>query len=292
MKLDTTVTGDKTDVIDTIREYFKTHDPAHKYTGKSHLRSFEKYYLSSNMKLWVALYDKVKGFDAQSAKNRADKVEIYCENDEHVWGIAKALNYLWEKEKRGAWATLKRGRRIKEGGMFANLDWEKIKKAFNVGEDECKATWNRWLQPGPTQPSSPPSTPSSFEIPSPPPPTTDPSAYEAPPPDIVTTLQPPTAPPPPPPTDLPPPPPPTITPPSPFTSMPPTKTPPPPTVTPPSPFSSVPPPATSPAAAPPLKEYRCPGCDAPLSTQKIANLQKGLSCICENCFEVILPETI
>lgn len=117
------------DVADEIRDYILASDPdlVHDRSGGGRNNSF--FYLSTKLQLFVQVTDKAAGFAVVNPSNHAIQIEIYCDNDEIIRGIAKAVNDVYADE----------------GGMLAHMEWNKIEKKFKVKADDCIATWNSLL---------------------------------------------------------------------------------------------------------------------------------------------------
>lgn len=299
--LNATMRKEWTDVSDAIRDYIALQDPAFEHKGTFGMRKHAHFYLAANIKLYIEVFDKAKGFGSgDDVRIRVEQINIYSANDEYVRGIAQVVDSLWEKNpKQGFRATLKRGRKLKPGGMLVNLDWKRIRKAFKVEKEDCIATWNHWLQSEPTLPSKPLSTSSAPLTP-----TSDyiaPSPFTNPPRSVH------------------------ITPPSPFSStsqpdMPPAVV---------SQLSGYKCPSCETSLstqkvenlkkglislcencfetiklemimapkiptthATPITEFRCPNCKTLLEPQKVKNLQKGISVFCPDCLRSILPDAL
>ncbi|MFX0098565.1 MAG: hypothetical protein ACFFCS_03220 [Candidatus Hodarchaeota archaeon] len=85
--------------------------------------------IAPDIPIFIQIEDKWKGKGRSSRdpKNHAMKIDIYCENTEHVKKLARKMN-----------DDIK-------GGMLATIDWDVVEELFNVKREDCISTWNALL---------------------------------------------------------------------------------------------------------------------------------------------------
>ena len=81
------------------------------------------YYLAPELKVFVEVESRITGFTAFIAKNHINRINIYCDNEEYIKGIAHAVSDLFI------------------GGIVNDMNWEKIEKKFKVSREECISAW-------------------------------------------------------------------------------------------------------------------------------------------------------
>jgi len=134
------------DLADIIRDYINLQDPSFIQDRSGGGRNNSYYYLSQKAQIYVEVFDKfVNSFGGGNLiQNRVIQINIYCDNEEDIRGIAQAVT---------------RGEdRIK---FLAHIEWKKIEGKFKVKTDDCLAEWKKWLAPSSTEalPSLPASRP-------------------------------------------------------------------------------------------------------------------------------------
>ncbi len=55
------------------------------------------------------------------------QISIFTKNEEHIFGVAKAVDQLWEE------------------GILPHMDWKWIEKQFKVNCEECIENWRIYL---------------------------------------------------------------------------------------------------------------------------------------------------
>ena len=90
-------------------------------------RNKSLYYLSPELNVFVEVEAKMSGFTALIAKNHIIRINIYCDNEEYIKGIAHAVSDLFI------------------GGNVNDMEWEKIEKKFKVSREECISAWKAVL---------------------------------------------------------------------------------------------------------------------------------------------------
>ncbi len=115
------------DTTDAIRDYVNLIDPTFKQDRSGGGRNNSFYYMSTTANIFVEVFDKAAGFAVTNPDNHAMQINIYSNNDEHIRGIAKAVNGIFED------------------GMLAHLDWKKIEGKFKVKPEDGIAIWNTLL---------------------------------------------------------------------------------------------------------------------------------------------------
>jgi hypothetical protein len=116
------------DTTDAIRDYVNLLDSTFKQDRSGGGRNNSFYYLSTVANIYVEVFDKAAGFAVTNPDNHAMQINIYSNNDEHVRGMAKAVNGIFED------------------GMLAHLDWKKIEGKFKIKSEDCIKVWNALLQ--------------------------------------------------------------------------------------------------------------------------------------------------
>ncbi|MFX0076445.1 MAG: hypothetical protein ACFE96_13470 [Candidatus Hermodarchaeota archaeon] len=117
------------DTANEIRVYLMNLDPLTKFGISRPDRKKSLYYLSTELNVFVEVEAKVSGFAAIKGNNHVIKINIYCDREELVKGIASAVSDLFV------------------GGIVNDkeMDWEKIEDKFKVSRDECISAWNAVL---------------------------------------------------------------------------------------------------------------------------------------------------
>ena len=115
------------DVADTIRDYITLRDPSLIQDKSGGGRNNSYYYLSQQAQIYVELFDKTAGFAVVDPSNHALQINIYCNDEELIRGIAQAINNLYED------------------GILAHIEWKKIEGKYKIKADDCIAEWNKWL---------------------------------------------------------------------------------------------------------------------------------------------------
>ncbi|MFX1574762.1 MAG: hypothetical protein ACFFB0_18660 [Promethearchaeota archaeon] len=115
------------DTANEIRVYLMGLDPLTKFGISRPDRNKSLYYLSPALKLFVEVVAKVAGAGAIKAKNHVIEINIYCDNDDYIKGIAHAVSDKFV------------------GGIINDMEWEKIEKKFKVNPEECISAWKSVL---------------------------------------------------------------------------------------------------------------------------------------------------
>ena len=115
------------DTADAVRDYLTLHDPTLEQARSGGGRNNTWYFLAPQIQAYVEFVDKAAGFVVLNPSNHAIEISIFCDNEEHIRGLANAVNSVWED------------------GILAHMDWKKITKKFKVSQDEALAEWKKWL---------------------------------------------------------------------------------------------------------------------------------------------------
>jgi len=116
------------DLADIIRDYINFQDPSFIQDRSGGGRNNSYYYLSQKAQIYVEVFDKSSFGGGNMVQNRVIQINIYCDNEEDIRGIAQSVT---------------RGEdRIK---FLAHIDWKKIEGKFKVKTDDCLAEWKKWL---------------------------------------------------------------------------------------------------------------------------------------------------
>ena len=115
------------DIAHAIRDYIKLLDPSFVQASSGGGRNNTYYYLAPQANLYVEIVDKAVGFVVINPVNHAIQISIFSDNDEHIRGIAKAVNQRFAD------------------GILAHMDWKKIEKKFKVKREDCIAAWKALL---------------------------------------------------------------------------------------------------------------------------------------------------
>lgn len=126
-KIRTTFSKYVPDTADAIRDYVSPLDPSLVQGRSGGGRNNTYYYLAPEVNLYVEVADKAAGFVVVNPANHAIQISIFCDNDEHVRGIANAVNQRFAD------------------GILAHMDWKKIEKKFKVKREDCIAAWKALL---------------------------------------------------------------------------------------------------------------------------------------------------
>ena len=117
----------KPDTADTIRGYMKTIDPSFVESSSQKMRSMVFYNLAPQVNLYVEIADKLAGSTAPNPTTHALQIKIYSDNEEHIRGIANAINARWPD------------------GILPHIVWDKIESKYGVKREDAIATWKGLL---------------------------------------------------------------------------------------------------------------------------------------------------
>ncbi len=126
-KLRMTFSKSVPDVVDAIRDYIATQDAAVIIDKSGGGRNFSFYLLAQKAQLYAEIFIKMAGLMAVDPSNMALQINIYSNNDQHVHGIAQAVNVLYED------------------GMLAHLEFNKFEKKYPIKQETIIAEWKNWL---------------------------------------------------------------------------------------------------------------------------------------------------
>lgn len=104
------------DTADAIRDYINLLDPSFVQGSSGGGRNNTFYYLAPQANLYVEVADTAAGFVVHNPKNHAIQISIFSDNDEHIRGIANAVNQRFAD------------------GILAHMDWKKIEKKIQSQE--------------------------------------------------------------------------------------------------------------------------------------------------------------
>ena len=118
------------DVIDAIRDYIALQDATVVIDKSGGGRIINFYIIAPKAQIYVEAIIDQKGaivVKAVNPSNMAIQINIYSNNDQHVRGIANAVNVLYED------------------GMLAHLEFKKFEEKFPVKQETIIAEWKKWL---------------------------------------------------------------------------------------------------------------------------------------------------
>jgi len=117
----------KPGTADTIRDYMKTIDPSFVESSSRKMRNMVFYNLAPQVNLYVEIEDKLAGYAAPNPANHALQIKVYSDNEEHIRGIANAINARWPE------------------GILTHIIWDKIESKYGVKREDAIATWKELL---------------------------------------------------------------------------------------------------------------------------------------------------
>jgi len=126
-KLRMTFSKSVPDVVDAIRDYIAMQDATLTLDKSGGGRNFSYYILAPKAQIYIEAITKMAGLMAVDTSNMAMQLNIYSNNDQHVRGIANAVNVLYED------------------GMLAHLEFNKFEKKYSVKQEAIIAEWRKWL---------------------------------------------------------------------------------------------------------------------------------------------------
>ncbi len=117
----------KPDIADAIRDYMRLLDPNSVEDSSMRMKSMSVTYYSiaPQANLYVEVLLKIAGLSIKvKPVNWALQISIFSDNNEHIRGIANAVNQIWEDK------------------ILAHIDWKIVEKKYNVKRKDCIAAWN------------------------------------------------------------------------------------------------------------------------------------------------------
>ena len=126
-KLRMTFSKSVPDVVDAIRDYIALQDSTLVIDKSGGGRNFTYYIIAPKAQIYAELITKMAGLMAVDTSNMAMQLNIYSNNDQHVRGIANAVNVLYED------------------GMVPHLEFNKFEKKYLVKQEDLIAEWKKWL---------------------------------------------------------------------------------------------------------------------------------------------------
>ena len=117
----------KPDTAYVIENWMTSVDPSLAMKESAGARSSRFYYMSTQLGVYVEVYNKMAGMAAFNPDNYVSQIDIYTNNEDHVRAIVKGFNSLWDD------------------GIVANIDYKKIEKKFKVKEEDVINQWNAFL---------------------------------------------------------------------------------------------------------------------------------------------------
>ena len=117
----------KPDTAYVVEDWMTSVDPSCAMKESAGARSSKFYYMSTQLGVYVEVYNKMAGVTAFNPDNYVSQIDIYTNNEDHVRAIAKGFNSLWDD------------------GIVANIDYKKIEKKFKVKEEDVINQWNAFL---------------------------------------------------------------------------------------------------------------------------------------------------
>jgi hypothetical protein len=121
-KIRMTFSKQKPGTADTIRDYMRSVDSSFVESSSQKMRSMVFYNLASQILLYVEIEDKLAGYAAPNPANHALQIKIYSDNEEHIRGIANAINARWPD------------------GILPHIVWDKIESKYGVKREDAIAT--------------------------------------------------------------------------------------------------------------------------------------------------------
>lgn len=115
------------DTADIVRDLINLQDTTFIQDRTGSQKDEVYYYLSQKAQIYVEVFHKVAGFNFRPPTNHVNKVNIYCNNEDMIRGIARAINNVFED------------------GMLAHLDWKKFEEQYKVKAEDITAEWKKWL---------------------------------------------------------------------------------------------------------------------------------------------------
>jgi len=121
----------KPDIAYVLENWMTSIDPSAKMDESGGGRRSGYYYIAPGINIYVEVADKISGaktiVGAHNAENHVTKIDIYTNSEDHVRAIAKDTNALWDD------------------GMVPHLNFKKIEKKFNIGQEDVIKQWNAFL---------------------------------------------------------------------------------------------------------------------------------------------------
>ncbi len=114
------------DVIGIVRNYLLQNDPSvlEEMVGT---RELTAYYLSLKLYLYAEITDKTTFWTIMNPAKHALQINIFCNDEFHVRGIANAVNKIFYD------------------GMLIHMDWKFVEKKWQVKREDCIASWKKFL---------------------------------------------------------------------------------------------------------------------------------------------------
>jgi hypothetical protein len=126
-KLRMTFSKSVPDVVDAIRDYIAVQDSTLIIDKSGGGRNFTYYIIAPKAQIYAELITKMAGLMAVDTSNMAMQLNIYSNNDQHVRGIANAVNILYED------------------GILAHLELNKFESKYQAKKEDIIAEWKKWL---------------------------------------------------------------------------------------------------------------------------------------------------
>jgi len=117
----------KPDTAYVIENWMTSIDPSCAMKKSPGARSFNFFYMSTQLGVYVEVYNKIAGVSPFNPDNYVSQIDIYTNNEDHVRAIAKGFNSLWDD------------------GILPHIDFKKIEKKFKVGKEDVIKQWNAFL---------------------------------------------------------------------------------------------------------------------------------------------------
>ncbi|NVM30706.1 MAG: hypothetical protein HWN65_17835 [Candidatus Helarchaeota archaeon] len=114
------------DIVPAIRDYIIWNDPS-TIEVMDGTKNLKFYYVAEKIKLYVEIFDKTAFWTVMNPAKHATQINMYCNNEEIVRGIANAVNQVFED------------------GILAHMDWKWIEKKWKVKREDCISVWKRLL---------------------------------------------------------------------------------------------------------------------------------------------------
>jgi len=117
----------KPDTAYVVEDWMKSVDSSCTVEESAKARSSKFFYMSTQLGIYVVVYNKMAGVTAFNPDNYVSQIDIYTNNEEHVRAIVQGYNSLWDD------------------GIVPHIDFNKIEKKFQVGKEEVLNQWNIFL---------------------------------------------------------------------------------------------------------------------------------------------------
>jgi len=123
------------EIIKEIHDYLVLRDPSlieFSNLGMEFASNIKFCFFSAQEQIYVEISDCYpKGVYSKAdlwwKEYHIEEIDIFCDNEEHIRGIAQAINNLYKN------------------GVVDYMDWMRFKDYFEVEKDDAIAAWKKWL---------------------------------------------------------------------------------------------------------------------------------------------------